>query len=394
MSVTRDEALALDASDPLADRRAAFAPTTNKAIYADGNSLGPPLRAIGPRLARTLAEWSNDLVSGWDRWLDVPFEVGDRLGAACLGAGPGQTVVCDSTSVNLLKAIGAAIEINPGRTELIVAAEEFPTDRYLLQSIAAQRGLTLTVVDDAGQLVAACGERTAVVVASAVHYRSGELLDIRSITEAVHAAGAEIVWDLCHAVGAVPLRLDEWGVRLAVGCTYKYLNAGPGAPAFVYVARAHQARFRQPLWGWFGQRDQFAMGPNYTPADGMRSWLVGTPNIIGIEIVDESVALIADVGIGAIRAKSEALVAFAQSASEEMLTPLGWAITTPTAPYRRGGHLAIARHDAESVCVELIARELVVPDFRAPDVLRLGFSPLPSRFVDVYDAIAAISALG
>lgn len=394
MAVTRSEALALDEADPLAERRGAFAPTTNKAIYADGNSLGPPLRAIGPRLARTLAEWSNDLVSGWDRWLDVPFEVGDRLGAACLGASAGQTVVCDSTSVNLLKAIGAAIEATPGRSELVVAAEEFPTDRYLLQSIAAQRGLELIVLDEATQLAAACTERTAVVVASAVNYRSGELLDIRSITESVHAAGAEIVWDLCHAAGAVPLQLDAWGVRLAVGCTYKYLNSGPGAPAFVYVARAHQGRFRQPLWGWFGQRDQFAMGPHYNPADGMRSWLVGTPNIIGIEIVDENVRFIADVGIEAIRAKSEALVAFAQSASEEMLTSLGWTIVTPPTPYRRGGHLAIARHDAEAVCAELIARELVLPDFRAPDVLRLGFSPLPTQFVDVYDAVVAISSLG
>lgn len=394
MPVTRDDALALDERDLLAERRNAFAPTTNKAIYADGNSLGPPLRAIGPRLARTLAEWSNDLVSGWDRWLDVPFEVGDRLGAACLGAAPGQTAVCDSTSVNLVKAIGAAIDAQPGRTELVVAAEEFPTDRYLLESIAAQRGLELTVLSDAAQLATACSERTAVVVVSAVNYRSGELLDVRSMTASVHAAGAEIVWDLSHAVGAVPLRLDDWGVRLAVGCTYKYLNSGPGAPAFVYVASAYQERFRQPLWGWFGQRDQFAMGPNYQPADGIRSWLVGTPNIIGSEIVDENVALIADVGIDAIRTKSEALVAFAQSVAEELLVPLGWTIATPSTPYRRGGHLAIARHDAETVCAELIARELVVPDFRAPDVLRLGFSPLPSRFVDVYDAIVSISALG
>lgn len=391
--MNRDVAAALDAEDPLGACRDAFVASATSAIYADGNSLGPPLRSVATRVESMLAEWGSDLVAGWDRWLDLPLEVGDRLGAACLGAAAGQVVVCDSTSINLLKTIGAAIGAHPDRHELLVAAEEFPTDRYLLQSIAAQRGMHLRVVTDAGALARACNNTTAVVVASAVNYRSGELLNVASLTAAVHDAGAEIVWDLCHAAGAVPLHLDDWGVRLAVGCTYKYLNSGPGAPAFVYVAASEQHRLRQPLWGWFGQRDQFSMGPDYEPADGIRSWLVGTPNIISTAIVDENVRFVADVGIDEIRRKSEALVAFGCEVAATALAPLGWVVVTPEDPVRRGGHIAIARHDAESVCAELIARDQVIPDFRAPDVLRLGFSPLMTRFVDVFDAIAAVRDL-
>ena len=305
----------------------------------------------------------------------------------CLGAAPGQVVVCDSTSINLVKAASAALV---GRRRLVVAAEEFPTDRYLVQALAAQHDVAVEIVAYGSDVVAAC-DADSVAIVSAVNYRSGELLDVARDTARAHEVGAEIVWDLSHAAGAVPLHLDDWGVRLAVGCTYKYLNGGPGAPAYVYVARDAQPHLRQPLWGWFGQRDQFEMGETYAPAEGIRSWLVGTPNILGTAAVDEGVAMIADAGIDAIRAKSERLVALAVELADSHLVPLGWSIVTPRAPERRGGHLAIAHPDARAVCAALIEADQVVPDFRAPDVLRLGFSPLHARFVDVYDAVTRVA---
>ncbi len=390
----RDEAVALDASDPLASYRSEFIPSARSAVYADGNSLGPPSRSVTERVSAIVDEWANNLTGAWEHWVDFPLAVGDRLGAACLGAALGQVVVCDSTSVNLFKAVNAAIDgCDVARHELVVATDEFPTDRYMLQSVAAQRELTYVVTDSADDAVAACGPSTAVVVLSAVNYRSGELFDVPAITERVHASGAEIVWDVSHAVGAVPLDLDAWGVRLAVGCTYKYLNGGPGAPAFVYVARDHQARLQQPLWGWFGQRDQFEMAAQYDPADGIRAWMAGTPNILGTALVDEAVTVIARAGLPAIRAKSEQLVALAADLADELLAPRGWSVVTPREPARRGGHLAVARPDARAVCAALIDQDLVIPDFRAPDVLRLGFSPLTTRFVDVYDAVAAVATI-
>jgi len=390
----RDAAVARDAADPLAAFRAKFIPSASPAIYSDGNSLGPPPFSVRARLNAMVTEWANDLTGAWERWVDLPLQVGDRLGAACLGAGAGQVAVCDSTSVNLFKAVNAAIDgCDASRHEIVVAIDEFPTDRYMLQSIAAQREMTYVVVGSAAEAVDACGPSTAVMVLSAVNYRTGELFDVAAVTARVHAAGAEIVWDVCHAVGVVPLELDAWDVRLAVGCTYKYLNAGPGAPAFVYVARAHQDRLSQPLWGWFGQRDQFEMGPHYEPAEGVRAWLAGTPNIIGTALVDEAAAMIEKAGVTAIRAKSQHLVAYAIELADELLVSRGWSVITPREPQRRGGHLALARSDAQEVCATLIDQALVIPDFRAPDVLRLGFSPLVTRFVDVYDAIGAVASV-
>lgn len=390
----REDAVALDAADPLASFRDEFALSPSPATYADGNSLGPPPLGVRARLAATVEEWTNDLTGAWKRWVDLPLEVGDRLGATCLGAAAGQVVVCDSTSVNLFKAVNAAIDgCDATRHEIVVAADEFPTDRYMLQSIAAQREMTYVMADSAAAAADACGPSTAVIVLSAVNYRSGELCDVPAVTARVHAAGAEVVWDLSHAVGVIPIELDAWDVRLAVGCTYKYLNGGPGAPAFLYVARDHQTRLQQPLWGWFGQRDQFEMGAQYEPAAGIRSWMAGTPNIIGTVLVDEGIGIVARAGIAAIRAKSEQLVALAIDLADELLAPRGWTVVTPRNPASRGGHLAIARADARNVCATLIDKALVIPDFRTPDVLRLGFSPLMTRFVDVYDAVAAVATI-
>lgn len=380
---------ALDAADPLAPFAAQFARSSSNAVFVDGNSLGPPLLAARARANALIDEWGSELTAGWEHWIDLPLEVGDRLGAACLGAAAGQVVVCDSTSINIVKAVSSVA----GGRRLVVAADEFPTDRYLLQGLAAQSGAELVVVPTGSDVVDACTHTPSVALVSVVHYRSGELLDVAAGTAAAHGAGSDIVWDLSHAAGVVPMRLDDWGVRLAVGCTYKYLNSGPGAPAYVYVARDAQPRLRQPLWGWFGQRDQFEMTELYEPAEGIRSWLVGTPNILATSIVDENVKVVAEAGIEAIRAKSEKLVALAEELADSLLVPQGWRVVTPREPHRRGGHLSVARDDAREICASLIARDLVVPDFRAPDVVRLGFSPLPTSFGDVDEAIRRISSL-
>jgi kynureninase len=388
VTTSREEAHARDVTDPLRSFQTAFIPSTSTAVYADGNSLGPAPRGTATRIASLVDEWADSRVHGWERWVDFPVEVGNRLGATCLGAGADQVVVCDSTSINLVKALGAALDAMPARARLVVARDEFPTDRYIVAALGRQRRVDVRLVDTGRQVIDACDSSTVAVV-SAVNYRSGELLDVAAATAQAHSAGAQLVWDVSHAVGVVPLELDAAGVSLAVGCTYKYLNAGPGAPAFVYVGRDAQERVHNPMWGWFGQHDQFLMGPEYAPAAGMRSWLVGTPNVLGTAAVDEGVALIAAAGMEAIRAKSEALTALAVELADAHLVPLGWSLVTPRDPARRGGHVGFSHPMAKRVCDELNARHLVIADFREPDVLRLGFSPLHSRYVDVYDAIAA-----
>lgn len=386
---TRDQCEARDSEDPLASFRDRFVIAENeRAVFADGNSLGRPPRATSARVGALLADWARELTIGWDQWIDLPFEVGDRLGAACLGAAAGQVAVTDSTSVNLHKAIAAALDAaQSGRRGLVVAADEFPTDRYLLQSIARRDGADLHVVASAADIVDACNDTTAVAVLSLVNYRSGELLDLVDTNAALRARGVTAVWDLSHAVGVVPVALDAAGVELAVGCTYKYLNAGPGSPAFVYVSRDAQPRFRQPLWGWFGQRDLFAMGDRYEPAEGVRSWMVGTPNIAGTVAVDVGVEVTAEAGVAAIRAKSVALTTAAHNLAHQWLVPLGATVASPAEPHRRGGHIAVAHPRARAICDALIDQHLVVPDFREPDVIRLGFAPLYMRFVDVWDAL-------
>lgn len=386
---TRARLAAFDAEDPLAAFRDRFVIGADEAaVYANGNSLGRPPRDTAARVAALLDEWGRELTAGWEHWIDLPFDVGDRLGAACLGATAGQVAIADSTSVNLYKALAAVMAAaEPGRTTLVVAADEFPTDRYLVQSVAAQHDSELRVVPTADAIVDAADDTCAAAVLSLVNYRSGELLDLTAVTAALRSRGVTAVWDLSHAVAAVPVELDEAGVDVAVGCTYKYLNAGPGAPAFIYVSHDAQARLRQPLWGWFGQRDLFAMGDCYDPADGIRAWMVGTPNIAGTTAVDAGVAIVAEAGLPAIRAKSVALTSVADQLAHAWLEPLGASIASPADPERRGAHIAISHPCAEQICATLVDEQLVVPDFRFPDVIRLGFAPLYTRFVDVWHAL-------
>jgi kynureninase len=402
--VTLARARELDEADPLASRRTLFAgigdaDPMSALVYLDGNSLGRPLRASIERIGRFLGEeWGGRLIRGWDeRWMELPLRIGDDLGAAALGAGPGQVAVGDSTSVLLYKLARAAVDARPGRNEIVADARDFPTDRYVLAGIARERGLTMRWVEtdpEAGltpeALDAVLSERTAVVVASAVSYRSGFLADVPVITARAHEAGALVLWDLCHSVGVVPTRLDDWGVDLAVGCTYKYLNGGPGSPAFGYVRSGLQDELRQPIEGWMGGADIFEMGPAYAPATGIRRMLSGTPAITSMLAMQDMIALIAEVGMPTIRAKSVALTEYAIEEIDAVLAPFGVRVATPRQADRRGSHVTVAHPHFREVVARLWDRD-VLPDFRAPDGLRIGLSPLSTSFEETHRGISAIA---
>jgi kynureninase len=311
-----------------------------------------------------------------------------------VGAGPGQVLVCDSVTVNLYKLALAALAAQPaGRTVIVTDDDNFPTDRYVLAGVAAQRGIELRMIhtdmDDgltAQALDDVLDDQVALVSLSHVAYRSGALADMRALTERIHAAGALALWDLCHSAGAVPVELDAAGADMAVGCTYKYLNAGPGAPAFVYVRADLQDRLRQPIWGWFGQREQFAMGPGYDPAPGIDQFMTGTPNIIGTVAVEEGARLLGEAGMPALRAKSTALTGYLIELADEWLTSLGFTVASPRDATRRGGHVSLGHDDAWQISQALI-REKVVVDYRTPDRVRIGPVPITTRFTDVFDAL-------
>ena len=354
--LSRERAVALDEADPIASLRDAFVNDDPELIYLDGNSLGRLPKTTPDRVARLVRdEWGSGLVRSWRTWVDLPFTAGDLIGSSLLGAGEGQVVVSDSTTVNLYKLAAAALDARPGRTVIVADDDNFPTDRYALEGLAAQRGLELRLVHsdiDAGldldALREAVDDDTALVSLSHVAYRSGALLEMTVVNEIVHGAGALMLWDLCHSVGAVPLELDASGADLAVGCTYKYLNGGPGAPAFLYVRRELQDALRQPIWGWFGQRDQFAMGPTYDPVPGIGRFLVGTPPIAGIAAVEEGVRLLAEAGIERLRAKGLALTAYLIELAEAWVPGLD--LASPADPRRRGSHSAWGTTPMRSTC--------------------------------------------
>jgi kynureninase len=298
--LSREQALALDAADPLRGFRDRFVDEQRERIYLDGNSLGRLPRATRDRLAALVSEWGDRLVSGWPDWIDAPARVGDLLAEHVLGARAGEVIVADSTTVNLFKLCSAVLDTREGA--IVTDRGNFPTDRYVLEGLAARHGRELRLVETPEAAVAERG--AALVVLSHVDYRSAAIADIPALTA---ATDADVVWDLSHSAGALPVGLREAGAQLAVGCTYKYLNGGPGAPAFLYVAEERQAQLRSPIWGWFGQRDQFAMERDYDPADGVARFQAGTPPILALAAVEEGVKLTAEAGIGALRAKSMAL---------------------------------------------------------------------------------------
>ena len=384
--VSRDEALALDAADPLATWREQFDLTAGGAgghelIYLDGNSLGrTPLRTF-QRMDEVLRdEWASGLIRSWDEWVHRPQEVGNLL-APLIGAQPGEVIVHDSTTINLYQLVHGAMALRPDRTVLAIDQDDFPSDRYVVDGIAAATGRTVRYgferLDD-----------VAVIVRSVVDYRTAEVVDVVAETARAHDAGAMVIWDLSHAAGVLALDLGAAGAQLAVGCTYKYLNGGPGSPAFTYVAHDLQPRITQPIWGWFSQQDQFAMGPTYTPRTDIARMLIGTPSILALTGAEVGIGLSAAAGIDAIAAKARALTAL----GIDLCDRLGLSTCTPRDELRRGGHISVVHPDARTLTGRLIERG-VIPDFREPDLVRLGMSPLTTRYVDVFDGIKVLADL-
>jgi kynureninase len=398
----RDRADALDAADPLAHLRADFLldAAPDVVSYLDGNSLGRPLRATADRMAEFVGgQWAGRLIRGWtDGWMQWPEVVGDEVARVALGAAPGQTVVADSTTVMLYKLLRAAVDAAPpGRDQIVCDTDNFPTDRYVVEGIAAERGLSVRWIDTdptsgvtVEQVRAAVGPRTAVATFSHVAYRSGWLADAAAVTEAVHAAGGLVLWDLSHSVGSVELALDAWGVDLAVGCTYKYLCGGPGSPAFGYLAARHHGTLRQPVTGWMGHAEPMVMGPGYAPAGGARGLVSGTPPILamvplrcGLEVIDRA-------GMAAVRAKSLALTDLALELVDAWrFADLGVEVASPRDPSRRGGHVTLHRADSREVTAELWRRG-VVPDYRDPGGIRIGPAPLSTSFRELHDGMAVL----
>ncbi len=388
-----------DANDPLAGYRDKFFRTDEVVAYLDGNSLGRPTKASVERLSSFVSEqWGNRLIRGWDEiWYEMPLTVGNTIGEVTLGAAHGQVFVGDSTTVILYKLIRAALDARPDRHEIIVDTDNFPTDRFILQGIAAELGKTLRWITpdaDAGvtpeQVAQVIGPDTALVVLSHVAYRSGFLADLPAITDLAHEAGALVLWDLCHSVGVIPTELDAWNVDLAVGCTYKYLNGGPGSPAFGYVRADHQESFRQPIQGWMGTSEPFTMGPEYEPHDGIRRFLSGTPAIVGMLAMQDMLELIAEAGMPAIRAKSEKLTEFAVDLFDKHLHSRGVTLSSPREVERRGSHVTIDHQSFAEVNAKLWERG-IIPDFRRPNGIRLGLSPLTTSFEEVELGVEAIA---
>ncbi|MET3142138.1 UNVERIFIED_ORG: kynureninase [Arthrobacter sp. UYEF10] len=399
-AILLEQAARLDAADPLGRYRGLFIGTDTNLSYLDGNSLGRPLKRTPRDISAFIEEgWGGRLIRGWDEeWLDLPQAIGDQLGRAVLGAAPGQTVIADSTTVVLYKLIRAALATvaDPARTEIVLDTDNFPTDRYLVEGIAREEGLTLRWIEadpasgvTVEQVRNATGPATAVVLLSHVAYRSGFLADLPGITEAAHSAGALVVWDLCHSAGSVELDLDGADVDFAAGCTYKYLNGGPGSPAFAYVNRRHLPGLQQPIWGWMGRKDAFEMAAGYEAAPGIRSFLSGTPAIFGMLAMRGTLDLIEEAGMAAIREKSLKLTAYAVQLYEAWLAPTGVELASPRDPELRGSHITLDHPAFRNVTAALWEQD-VIPDFRAPHGIRVGLSPLSTSFAELFRGMAAI----
>ncbi|MFE5217170.1 MULTISPECIES: kynureninase [Streptomyces] len=371
-----------DAADELAPVRSRF--VLDDVVYLDGNSLGALPAVVPDRVADVVRrQWGELRIRSWEEsgWWTAPERIGDRI-APLVGAAPGQIVVGDSTSVNVFKALVAAVRMaGEGRDEILVDASTFPTDGYIAESAARLTGRTLRAVTPA-EVPSALSGRTAAVLLNHVDYRTGRLHDLPALTAAVHAAGALAVWDLCHSAGALPVGLDEHGVDLAVGCTYKYLNGGPGSPAYLYVRRELQPRFDSPLPGWNSHADPFGMSPSYAPAAGAPRGRVGTPDILSMLALEAALEVWDGVSVSAVRAKSLALTDFFLKCVAARTEPGRVEPVTPERHEERGSQIALRCADAGEVMKRLIARG-VVGDFRHPDVLRFGFTPLYVSFRDV-----------
>ena len=399
---TLPDAAALDAADPLAKYRDEFVITDRDVCYLDGNSLGRlPKRTVDLVHRYLTEEWGHELVAGWSHWIDEAQRVGDLVGSSTLGAANSQVLAVDTTSVNFYQLCDAAIRARPDRDTVVSDTANFPTDRYILEGLCERHGKRLVLIDDeAGEeyvteqvLADHLDQRTALVTLSVVQYRSGALHDVAALTRLAHDHGALVVWDASHAVGVVDMAFDRDDVDLAVGCTYKYGNAGPGSPAWLYVNRRLQDSLRVPIQGWFAQRDQFAMGQGFDRADGMRGFQIASPSIVGMRCIEASFGMIADAGLPAIAAKAAIGTDLMVRLHDEWLAPLGFQLVTPRDPRRRGGHVTLRHPDAKQIAVAMREMVKVIPDYREPSSIRLAISPLATSYTEVYEGFSRIREL-
>ena len=407
MKVTdREYALELDRNDSLAHFREKFVITDPDLSYLDGNSLGrlphETVKAVNDFLT---LEWGREVVTGWSHWVDEAQPVGDLLGRSALGAAPGQVLVCDTTSVNFYQLCLAAINARPGRKTIITDAANFPTDRYILAGIAKQLGLNLVIIDNESAGTAEneritvdilkpyMSEDVALVTFEVIQYRSGARNDIKSITDFVRSFGAMVLWDASHAAGAIELDFDANGVDIAVGCTYKYGNSGPGAPAWLYVNKRVQGELQVPIQGWFGNEDQFGMGPEFLKASGIRGFQIASPSIIGIRSVKVAFEMIEEASIKAFGQKAATGTAMMIDLYDAWLADLGFALLTSRDANERGGHISLGHLDAAQICVALRQLANVIPDYRTPNVIRLAIAPLPTSYVEVWDGFQRLRDL-
>lgn len=406
MNVTdRAYALDLDKNDPLAHFKSQFVVTDPEMCYLDGNSLGRLPKATISAVNNLLTEWGAEVVTGWGHWVDEAQPTGDLLGQAALGAGPGQILVCDTTSVNFYQLCLAAVHARPERKTIITDAANFPTDRYILDGIAKQFGLNLVLIENEDASVATherittqvlapyLNDDVALVTLQIIQYRSGARTDLKSITDQVRAVGALVVWDASHAVGAIELNLDANGVDLCVGCTYKYGNSGPGSPAWLYVSQRIQKELQVPIQGWFAQDAQFEMGPVFERAQNIRGFQIASPSLIGIRCVQTSFSMIKEAGIDAIATKAAIGTQMMIDLYDAWLAPLGFELNTSRDAKERGGHISLVHPDAAQICIAMREISNVIPDYRTPNSIRLAISPLPTSFVEVWDGFARMRDL-
>lgn len=410
-SLSRDFAAQLDSQDPLASFRDQFVTNDPDLIYLDGNSLGRMPKVVIERMKKAVEEeWGTDLIRGWNKgWWEAPSHIGEKI-ASLLGAAEGQVIVGDQTSINLFKLVTAALNLQPQKKRIITDTFNFPSDLYVLQGIikllspspygrrARGEGHEIIrigasdedITPDLDALESAITEGTALVTLSHVTFKSGYLYDMAQITELAHRKGALVLWDLSHSAGAVPIELDQCNVDFAIGCTYKYLNGGPGAPAFLYVNNSLQNDALSPIWGWWGQNNPFAFDLDYQPVPGVQRFLAGTAPMLSMIAMEEALTPILNAGMDAIRAKSILMTDYASFLTDELLAPLGFSLGSPRDSNRRGSHISIRHPDGYRINRAMIEDMNVIPDFRAPDNIRLGFAPLYISFTHIWEGFDRI----
>ena len=392
MPATRDQTLALDGADPLSAARVRFVLPAG-VNYLDGNSLGCLPKGVAERVARTIeTEWGAGLIRSWNEagWYEAPGRIGAKL-APLLGAAPHQVIVTDTISVNLFKLLVAAARMLPARKTILAERGNFPSDNHIVESVARMLGLAARFVP-AAEIAAAIDEDTAVVELSHVSYRTAEIQDMAAVTRAAHQKGALIVWDLAHSTGAVELHLDSDGADFAVGCGYKFLNGGPGAPAHVYVAERHLAALDQPLTGWFAHAAPFAFGDDFARADGIRAMLCSTPQMLSMVAFEAALDAFDGIAMADVQHKGRALGDLMIALADERLARLGVGIASLREGARRGNHVSLTHPEGYRIMQALVARG-VIGDFRAPDVMRFGFGPLYVRHADVFDAVVTLEEI-